>query len=112
MACGRTMRPGSGLTESRELIAEVRRVDSMAEYLSEEGCYITELLNHETDQAVSIARARVRPGESTVAHSLSGVIERYVIIQGQGVVTVGDIQPQSVKTGDVVANRFCDSSVR
>ena len=51
---------------------------------------------------MSIARARVRPGDSTVAHSLSGVIERYLILEGEGEVTVGKSQPRSVEAGDMV----------
>ena len=35
------------------------------EYYFEEGCFINELSNSDADPAVSIAQARVKPGETT-----------------------------------------------
>lgn len=52
-------------------------------YLSE-GCYVAEWSNTPEDPAVSIARARVPRGVTTRWHRLSGIAERYVILEGTG----------------------------
>ena len=72
-----------------------------AEYYFEEGCYITELSNTAADEAVSIARARLQPGEKTRLHALLETAERYVILAGSGKVRVGE-QQGPVDVGDVV----------
>lgn len=72
------------------------------EYYTPEKCYITELSNTENDPDVSIARARVEPGVTTQWHRLKNTIERYCITSGQGLVEIGQLQPQEVKTGDTV----------
>ncbi len=70
------------------------------EYLTPERCYI---LENYSDKAVSIARARVKPGVTTKAHHLTqGVQEIYIITSGKGKVTVGDLEPTEVTVGDVV----------
>ena len=81
---------------------DIKKCDLSQEYYFDEGCYITELSNSSDDPSVSIARARVEPGETTKWHSLRGVIERYVILEGAGIVEVGDIAPEVVTAGDVV----------
>lgn len=73
-----------------------------AEYFLDEGCYIIELSNQDSDPALSIARARVSPGVTTQWHRLAGTAERYVILDGEGLVEVGDLAPQQVRVGDVV----------
>jgi mannose-6-phosphate isomerase-like protein (cupin superfamily) len=72
------------------------------EYYFEEGCFITELVNSPDDPALSIARARVEPGVTTRLHALHGVTERYVILEGEGIVEAGDLPPQRVDAGDAV----------
>lgn len=73
------------------------------EYLFEaEGCYITELSNTPADPAVSIAQARVEPNVTTSWHQLIDVTERYCILEGTGVVEVGNEPPKNVTIGDVV----------
>ena len=67
-----------------------------------EGCYITELSNTPTDPDVSIAKARVEPNVTTAWHRLKEVTERYCIIQGFGIVEIGDNPPKKVCAGDVV----------
>lgn len=74
----------------------------MGEFYFEEGCFITELWNNEKDEGMSVARARVLPGETTRWHSLQGITERYLIQEGTGRVEIGDAPPHEVKTGDVV----------
>lgn len=83
-------------------MATINRFQPETETYMEEGCYIVELHNSEADADCSIARARVAPGMTTRLHYLSGILERYVIIEGQGEVTVGDQPMQSVHALDVV----------
>lgn len=72
------------------------------EFFTAEKCYITELSNSDDDPDLSIARARVEPGVTTHWHRLSGTIERYCIISGQGLMELGDLPPHEVTTGDTV----------
>ena len=67
-----------------------------------ENCFILELSNSPNDPEASIARARVRPGETTRRHRLVGTTERYVIIEGCGRVEVGNLPPREVSAGEVV----------
>ena len=80
----------------------LRRVDPRGEYLSAERCHILELSNSPDDEAVSISRARVEPGVTTRWHRLTGIVERYVILEGVGSVEVGAAAAQTVTAGDVV----------
>jgi len=73
-----------------------------AEYFFEEGCYILELLNDPADPDASVARARVPPGTTTRWHRLRGTAERYVILEGEGIVSIGDHPPVKVRSGDAV----------
>ena len=70
------------------------------EFYFHEGCFITELYNTTHDPACSVAQARVLPNTTTRWHSLEGIIERYLILAGQGEVEIGDTPPQRVKNGD------------
>lgn len=72
------------------------------EYYFQEGCYILECWNCADDPAVSIARARVAPGNTTLWHKLQGVTERYVVLQGDGEMEVGQQPPTPVTAGAVV----------
>jgi mannose-6-phosphate isomerase-like protein (cupin superfamily) len=72
------------------------------EFYIDEGCYITELSNSNEDSSVSIARARVEPGVTTQFHKLIGTIERYVVLEGEGLVEVSGVLPQTVTECDVV----------
>lgn len=72
------------------------------EYWFHEGCHILEIANHADDPALSIARARVEPGITTQWHALHEVAERYLIIEGQGCVEIGELAPTTVVSGDVV----------
>ncbi len=67
-----------------------------------ERCHIIELSNSEKDPACSIAKATVKPGVTTQLHNLSGIIERYVILAGEGNVEINGTQPAIVKKFDVV----------
>jgi mannose-6-phosphate isomerase-like protein (cupin superfamily) len=73
------------------------------EFYTDERCYIVEMHNREEDADCSIVRARVAPGVSTQLHALRGIDERYVILEGEGLVEVGDADPAPVRPLDVVA---------
>ena len=81
---------------------QIRLYTPSQEYYTEEHCYINELSNSASDEAVSIALARVAPGVTTRWHLLTGITERYVIQQGQGSVEVGELPAQSLGPHDVV----------
>jgi len=72
------------------------------EYFFEEGCFILELHNTPEDPAVSVARARVQPGETTRWHKLTGIGERYLILEGEGLAEIGHAPPLKVGHGDTV----------
>lgn len=72
-----------------------------AETWTSERCFITELLNEESQPEVSIAHTRVEPGVTTQLHTLS-VSEWYIIKTGQGLMRVGDTAPFAVAPGDTV----------
>ncbi len=80
----------------------VRRIEPEREYFTAEQCYILELSNSQSDAAVSIARARVAAGVTTHWHRLVGIAERYVVLEGEGSVEVGDRAAEIVRPGDVV----------
>ena len=73
------------------------------EFHTDEGGYIVEVHNRMEDEGCSIVRARVVPGVTTQIHSLSGIDERYVILEGEGLVEVGAAAPARVRPLDVVA---------
>ena len=66
----------------------IERYRPESEFDTRERCFITELRNIPEDGACSIARARVPQGVTTELHRLRGVVEHYVILDGQGVVEV------------------------
>lgn len=73
-----------------------------AEFLTAEGCFITELFNTAADPTVSVARARVAPGVTTRHHRVVGIEERYVILQGLGRMRLAHADPWTVEAGDIV----------
>ncbi len=80
----------------------IHRFSDAEEFYLDHGCHIRELSSTSNDEAVSIARARVEPGVTTRWHRLQGIVERYLILAGEGVVEVGDLDPTSVTAGDTV----------
>jgi mannose-6-phosphate isomerase-like protein (cupin superfamily) len=82
--------------------AHVKKQDAVQEFYFQEGCHILELSNSPEDPGLSIARARVTPGMTTRWHRLTGITERYCIVDGRGRVEIGDLPPQVVTAGDVV----------
>lgn len=65
-------------------------------------CHIVELYNTENDSACSVAQASVKLGDTTQLHFLKGISERYVILQGEGLVEVDEVK-SSVTTMDVIS---------
>ena len=81
---------------------KIKQQDLTKEFWIPEGCFITELSNSLDDPKMSIAMTRVLPGDTTRWHQLRGIIERYYILKGNGLMEVGDLPPQEVTAGDVV----------
>jgi mannose-6-phosphate isomerase-like protein (cupin superfamily) len=82
--------------------AAILLIDESQEKLTEEQCHILELANTTDDEAMSIARARVTAGVTTRWHRLSGIAERYVILEGRGIAEIGNLAAVAVAPGDVV----------
>lgn len=82
--------------------AKIIHANDIEEYWFHEGCHILEIANHPDDPDVSIARARVESGQQTAWHQLNGVTERYLVVEGNGMVEVGEENPTPVGSGDVV----------
>jgi mannose-6-phosphate isomerase-like protein (cupin superfamily) len=72
-----------------------------AEFPTDERCAITELLNLPQSPDASLALARVAPGVTTRLHAVSGTVERYLVLSGEGRVEV-DGAWASVGPGDRV----------
>jgi mannose-6-phosphate isomerase-like protein (cupin superfamily) len=66
-----------------------------------EGCFIEEWHNTDGDPNCSVARVRVEGGKTTKLHALLQTAERYVMLSGSALVTVGD-KCWQVNEGDVV----------
>lgn len=81
---------------------KISHPDLDSEFWTPENCYIVESSNTTEDPDVSIARARVKPGDTTRWHRVNGTIERYYILEGKGLVEVGKLPPEEVSPGDVV----------
>ena len=81
--------------------ATVFHRDRKRDYFTAERCHINELSNTVIDPAESIAEARVEPGITTQWHALQGTVERYVILEGEALVEVGELPPTKVGPGAV-----------
>jgi len=75
--------------------------DPAGEFPIPEGCRILETWNTDADESVSIARARVAPGVTTKWHRLEGIVERYLLVEGRGLVEVGTLEPVEMEPGDL-----------
>jgi mannose-6-phosphate isomerase-like protein (cupin superfamily) len=72
-----------------------------AEFVTDERCAIVETLNLAESPEASLALARVAPGVTTRLHALEGVVERYIILRGTGLVEVSG-RSAAVAPGDSV----------
>ena len=75
--------------------------DEAAEFWTDERCFITELCNTGYAPGGSLAIARVEPGVTTQLHSLTGLTETYVVIEGSGLMEV-DGNRFNIAAGDQV----------
>ena len=80
----------------------IKKQDLEKEFLTTERCFIYETWNEEADRALSVARARVESGTTTQLHALDGIDERYLIVEGFGLVEVATEEPTPVQAGDFV----------
>lgn len=78
---------------------KIIKVNSSNENFTPERCFIAENFSV---NGLSVARARVKPGVTTVQHHLKEVDEIYLITRGKGKVTVGGLEPVEVGVGDVI----------
>ena len=72
------------------------------EFYLQKCCHIAELLNSADCLGVSIARARVAPGVTTVLHIVRGADEIYFILSGQGEVEIGGTIIGTMYPGDML----------
>ena len=72
------------------------------EHYTPERCFINELYQSRENEECSIARARVTSGATTKLHALQGIDERYVILEGEGLVEVDGKPPEPVSYLDVI----------
>lgn len=89
-------------TGDADMQAAIIRPDPATAFSTAERCRILEVLNHTGDPAVSVAEARVAPGVTTQLHRLHGVVERYLMVSGRGLVNVSGLPPTEVGPGDMV----------
>ncbi|MBQ75583.1 MAG: cupin [Gammaproteobacteria bacterium] len=80
----------------------VKKFTAADEFYFKEGCFIIEMSNDPDDADVSVAQARLETGQQTKWHWLNDTFERYVILQGEGLVEVGAEEPTEVYAGDTV----------
>lgn len=69
------------------------------EFYTSERCHIAELINIPESPESSLAIARVEPGVTTQLHALAGIIERYVVRKGEGLVEIEGVA-QHLQSGD------------
>ncbi len=85
------------------------------QYFFKENCFVTEIYNTSEDPALSIARVRVAARTRTRWHRLD-VDERYLIVEGTGIMELDGVAPTEVGLSDVVvvpagcAQRICNET--
>jgi mannose-6-phosphate isomerase-like protein (cupin superfamily) len=73
------------------------------EFYTDERCYIVESTPARRMRVVRVCALNVAPGVAMAIHALRGIDERYVTLQGEGLVEVGDAAPAAVQFLDVGA---------
>ncbi len=76
--------------------------DQTPEFYFQERCHIAELLNTADSLGVSIARARVEPGVSTVLHLVRSTGEVFYILSGQGEAEISGEVIGTMHPGDLL----------
>lgn len=82
--------------------AQIIKPDLAKEFFTPERCYILEIANDPNDETLSISRARVEPNVTTQWHRLRDTDERYIIVQGKGLMEIKGLEPVEVSNGDVL----------
>jgi mannose-6-phosphate isomerase-like protein (cupin superfamily) len=83
---------------------DVRNIDNVSPFTTKDGSEIRELLAHRNSciRNQTLAEARLRPGTGTAPHHHVLTEEIYCILEGQGLMQVGD-ETGEVGVGDAVA---------
>ena len=71
------------------------------EFPASERCIIAEHLNLPESPEASLALVRVAPGVTTRLHAVTGIVERYILLRGTGLVEVAG-ETAAVAPGDRV----------
>ncbi len=82
--------------------SQIIKLNSLSEFYIDEGCHITESLSEPGEAGISVARARVEVGEKTELHRLKDVVERYLVVEGEGLVEIEGLEPEVITAGDMV----------
>ena len=80
----------------------ISRPDEADEFMTDENVFILESWHSPLDPTLSIPRGRLAPGASSVPHILTGTAERYIIIEGEGELSLAGLGVRPVRAGDVV----------
>jgi len=80
---------------------EIIKAINLKETFTSERCFIAENCRS-SDGKVSVARARVKAGVTTISHHLNEIDEIYIITKGAGIVQFENLEPTQVTAGDVV----------
>jgi mannose-6-phosphate isomerase-like protein (cupin superfamily) len=83
---------------------DIQNIDRVPAFTTKDGSEIRELLAHRNSSIrnQSLAEARLPPGRSTMAHHHVVTEEIYYLVEGQGVVRLGQ-ENRPVAAGDAVA---------
>lgn len=83
---------------------DIRNLDRAASFITKDGSEIRELLAHRNSciRNQTLAEARLPPGTSTIPHHHVKTEEIYYILEGQGVMRVGE-ETSPVGPGDAIA---------
>ncbi len=79
--------------------ARIIKAKALREHSTREHCLIAE---NWSSEKISVARAKIRTGTTTEAHSLKGVDELYLIVRGKSKVMIGKLEPTEVTVDDAV----------
>lgn len=83
---------------------DVRSIDQVPAFTTKDGSEIRELLasRNSAIRNQTLAEARLPPGASTAAHHHVQTEEIYYILEGEGLMQIGD-EAQAVTAGDAIA---------
>jgi mannose-6-phosphate isomerase-like protein (cupin superfamily) len=83
---------------------DVRNINDVSPFVTKDGSEIRELLAYRNSviRNQSLAEARVKPGQSTIAHRHLRAEEIYYILEGSGLIQVED-ELRHVRAGDAIA---------